>query len=206
MSVERHGRASRGWFTRFRAVLAGCLVLGVGGAVTLAAWTDEEHASGTFTAGEFNIEGSVDGTIFDQHPEGAAAELGFALPEATQMLPGTVVYAPFTVRTTEGSVAGAVTFTASSANSSGLGEYLTYGVAQVTGTACDEDSFAAGTSLVPTGSSLTTSADTYQELPAAAEDPVTYCLRVELPSDTPNAAQGAALEASWTVAATTDTQ
>ncbi|WP_408605753.1 SipW-dependent-type signal peptide-containing protein [Leucobacter salsicius] len=33
-------------FTRVRAVLAGALVLGVGGSLTLAAWTDTEYAAG----------------------------------------------------------------------------------------------------------------------------------------------------------------
>ncbi|MEJ7649283.1 MAG: SipW-dependent-type signal peptide-containing protein [Nakamurella sp.] len=40
---------------KFRAVLAAGLVLGVGGAVTLAAWNDSEYATGTFTAGTFNM-------------------------------------------------------------------------------------------------------------------------------------------------------
>ena len=43
------------------AVLAGGLVLGVGVAVTLAAWNDSEFATGTFTAGSFNLEGSTTG-------------------------------------------------------------------------------------------------------------------------------------------------
>ena len=40
-----------------RAILAGGLVLGVGAAVTLAAWNDSEFATGTFGAGSFNLEG-----------------------------------------------------------------------------------------------------------------------------------------------------
>jgi len=52
---------------KVRAVLAGGLVLGVGAAVTLAAWNDSEFATGTFTAGTFNLEGSTDGTTFTDH-------------------------------------------------------------------------------------------------------------------------------------------
>ena len=54
-----------------RAILAGGLVLGVGAAVTLAAWNDSEFVTGTFTAGTFNMQGSTtDGTTFTDHPVG----------------------------------------------------------------------------------------------------------------------------------------
>lgn len=49
------------------AVLAGGLVLGVGAAITLAAWNDSEFATGTFTAGSFNLQGSTDGTTYAEH-------------------------------------------------------------------------------------------------------------------------------------------
>ncbi|XSS44541.1 SipW-dependent-type signal peptide-containing protein [Propionibacteriaceae bacterium Y1685] len=38
---------------KFRAALAGGLVLGIGAVVTLAAWTDDENAAGQFSAGTF---------------------------------------------------------------------------------------------------------------------------------------------------------
>jgi len=44
-------RAGTG-FRRLRAVLAGGLVLGVGAALTLAAWNDAEFATGSFQARE----------------------------------------------------------------------------------------------------------------------------------------------------------
>ncbi|SFH86076.1 hypothetical protein E3O11_09355 [Cryobacterium levicorallinum] len=43
---------------RIRAVLAGGLVLGLGAAVTLAAWNDSEFARGSFAASGFNLVGS----------------------------------------------------------------------------------------------------------------------------------------------------
>src|SRR5690606_31735774 len=60
--VQHRRRRSR----MIRALLAGGLVLGVGTAVTLAAWNDSEFASGTFRAGTFDLEGSTDGTTFSQ--------------------------------------------------------------------------------------------------------------------------------------------
>lgn len=47
------------------AVLAGGVVLGVGVGVTLAAWNDSEFATGTFTAGSFNLEGSTTSATAD---------------------------------------------------------------------------------------------------------------------------------------------
>jgi len=86
------------------AVLAGGLVLGVGAAVTLAAWNDSEFAAGTFTAGTFNLEGSTTaaGSGYDDHDPAdgdTVATLTFQLPEtASAMAPDDVVYAPFWVR------------------------------------------------------------------------------------------------------------
>lgn len=86
------------------ALLAGGLVLGVGAAVTLAAWNDSEFATGTFTAGSFNLEGSTTSatTGFAEHntDDGdTAATLSFTVDDvADAMSPGDVVYAPFWVR------------------------------------------------------------------------------------------------------------
>lgn len=86
------------------AVLAGGLVLGVGIGVTLAAWNDSEFATGTFTAGSFNLEGSTTSATagYASHnvdTGGSAASLVFQLPAvASSMAPGDVVYAPFWVR------------------------------------------------------------------------------------------------------------
>ncbi|MCI1019285.1 hypothetical protein HWD99_11655 [Microbacterium sp. C5A9] len=86
------------------AVLAGGVVLGVGVGVTLAAWNDSEFATGTFTAGSFNLEGSTTSATagYAEHnvDDGdTAASLVFQLPEvASSMAPGDVVYAPFWVR------------------------------------------------------------------------------------------------------------
>ena len=46
------------------AITSGGLVLGIGAAITLAAWTDRESARGDFNAGEFGLESSDDGTNF----------------------------------------------------------------------------------------------------------------------------------------------
>lgn len=87
----------QGW-TKAKAILAGGLVLGVGAAITLAAWTDQEWASGLFSTGVFGIEGSTDGTDFASHTsKDDAAGLTFSTG-VTDLTPDDVVYAPFAVR------------------------------------------------------------------------------------------------------------
>lgn len=83
------------------AVLAGGLVLGVGGAVTLAAWNDSEFVTGEFAAGSFDLEGSTTSATdgFTDHDSAAgAAALEFTLPLADNLAPEDTVFAPFWVR------------------------------------------------------------------------------------------------------------
>lgn len=196
-------RERRRGFTRLRAVLAGGLVFGVGATVTLAAWTDEEFASGSLTAGTFSIVGSPNGTDFSDHPSAPGASLVFSLtPDA--MTPGTTVYALYSVKTAPTSVAGSVQFTADAANGSGLGAYLSYGVNAISGTACNSSTFGAGSVVVGTGSALTAGAGAAIAVAAAGASVINYCFAVTLPTTTPNAAQGTALTAHWIFAATAD--
>jgi predicted ribosomally synthesized peptide with SipW-like signal peptide len=200
--MRRHLVPDRGLrFTRLRAVLAGGLVLGAGATATLAAWTDEESAHGTFTAGTFSILGSTNGITFSDHPSAPGASLAFA-PTTDAMVPNTTVHALYSVKTAPTSVAGSVQLTAGPDNGSGLGAYLRYGVHTIPGTTCNATTFAAGSVVVSTGSALTVGAGAGIPLTAAGASPVNYCFAVTLPSDAPNAAQGAALGGTWIFAAT----
>lgn len=127
------------------AVLAGGLVLGVGAAVTLAAWNDSEFANGTFTAGSFTFTGSADGTTFSDHETSAtAASLTFAL-NPTNLSPDDVVYAPYALR-----LGGTYDATLASVAPVGDGDFvtagkLTYAVVSTDATfGCDATAFAAG--------------------------------------------------------------
>lgn len=84
---------------KIRAILAGGLVLGVGAAITLAAWNSSEFATGKFGTGEFELQGSLDGTTFANHPAAAPAELTFSL-NTMNLSPGDIVSAPFAVQLT----------------------------------------------------------------------------------------------------------
>lgn len=139
--------------TRPRAVLAAGLVLGTGVIATLAAWTDQEYATGTFAAGTFDLEGafteSAGAPQFAQHPDTASAGvLEFDL-DATNLSPGDTLQAPLAVRLAAGTTFPAQLTVAST--TTGTTTELTYGLTQqgawgcasaVTGTVV-----AAGTAL-----------------------------------------------------------
>jgi predicted ribosomally synthesized peptide with SipW-like signal peptide len=89
-----------------RAILAGGLVLGIGTAVTLAAWNDSEFVTNTFTAGQFSIEGAVtDPTVtstFSEHATVATAgAVTYTLPQSN-LSPNQTILAPYAVRTVAG--------------------------------------------------------------------------------------------------------
>ncbi|MGO1406318.1 SipW-dependent-type signal peptide-containing protein, partial [Agrococcus casei] len=141
------------------AILAGGLVLGVGTAVTLAAWNDSEFASGDFTAGSFNLEGATEGAADDYADDEstgeAAAAIDFTLPLATNMAPTDTVYAPFWLRldatTTNPATLNATAVTADGPNAANLAyEVYTIDAAAT----CGADAIA-GADTVASGADLT---------------------------------------------------
>lgn len=146
---------------RLKAVLAAGTVLGIGAAVTLAAWNDSEFAKGTFTAGTFSMEGAEDalGTSFTEHATaGAAATLSFSGALGGVLSPSTDVYAPFAVRLIAGTTNDAqVTFASSTTTGTITG--ITYGVKTVTlpgAAGCSALTYAlpASTAVIPDGTAL----------------------------------------------------
>ncbi len=139
------------------AVLAGGLVLGVGAAITLAAWNDSEFATGTFTAGSFNLEGSTTSatTGFAEHATtGTAATLSFTAP-FSNLSPGDIVYAPFWVRLDKTTTNNA-TFVASGLTASGTNAtHIAYSVYSIAPAATCDASATSGT-LVTSGANLST--------------------------------------------------
>lgn len=148
------------------AVLAGGLVLGVGAAVTLAAWNDSEFATGTFTAGQFNMQGStnstdgVDGAWADHETAGAAAPLTFTA-DFDALSPDDVVYSTFWVRLDATTTADATVTTSLAGDGTGTNaanisyQIRAIGAAQ----ACDASAAAAGTQVL-SGTALTTAGST----------------------------------------------
>jgi predicted ribosomally synthesized peptide with SipW-like signal peptide len=135
---------------RMRAILAGGLVLGVGAAVTLAAWSDSEFAQGTFAVGDFELLGSTDGVTFAAHDNVAGsppASLGFTI-DPDNIEPGEPVYAAFAVQLSEDSSYAASVGIAATSGTPGLADSLTYSLVSTPSFGCDAAAFAAGTELV----------------------------------------------------------
>ncbi|GAA2174296.1 hypothetical protein GCM10009846_19700 [Agrococcus versicolor] len=158
--APERGRRGR----KIRAILAGGLVLGIGAAVTLAVWSDSEFATGTFTAGTFNLQGSTTSATagFTDHPTSAtAAPLTFTTPLAGNLSPNSTVYAPFWVRLAANTTSPATldlttlatTEAGGTANAANLG-YSVYAIAPAA--ACDATA-TTGT-LLGTGTTLASNA------------------------------------------------
>lgn len=190
---------------KVRALLAGGVVLGVGAAVTLAAWTDQEWAVGNFAAGSFNIEGSTDGTTFIDHDsEGGAAVLDFQV-DADNLSPTDTVAAPFVLRTDAATSYPATVELTSAAGTGDNAPNLTYGIVQVDDVgACTPD--ATGTEIVPAATSLDSIAGAAGFALEAGADgtagaPVVLCLQVTAGEDLE---QGVTGTASWEFTATSE--
>ncbi|MFK0006398.1 SipW-dependent-type signal peptide-containing protein [Paenarthrobacter sp. NPDC090520] len=211
-STTRRGkRQRREVVLRLRALLAGALALGIGGSVTLAAWTDSDYATGTFGASVFVTESNV------TKPYSAAgtwstndtAPGGALVFTATAMSPGTVAYAPFAIRTKANSVAGEVVLgipavTSSGTGTSDLGAALRYRV--VRSATCDASAFT-GTPAFVVGSdgakpfTQGQAAGVVNPLAAATASlpgaPTQFCFEVTLPVGANNALQGQTATATW---------
>ena len=132
---------------RIYAVLAGGLVLGVGTAVTLAAWNDSEFAKSTFTAGSFVFQGSTDGTAFADHAsEAGAADLTFVV-NPTNLSPGDTVYAPYAVKLTGSSAADLTQTVAIASGGTLVAADLVFDAVATTAFGCDATAFNAGTAI-----------------------------------------------------------
>lgn len=149
---DRKRRRSR----MIRAILAGGLVLGVGAAVTLAAWNDSEFVTGTFAAGTFNMQGSTtDGVTFTDHPVGTPGTLTFTVAPLL-LSPGDTVYAPFALRLAANTTNNANVVINATPTSTGVVSNLTYEVVRTTAFTCGSGTVdSTGTSLVTAGTAVT---------------------------------------------------
>lgn len=187
---------------KFKAILAGGIVLGVGAAVTLAAWTDSEWAQGTFGAGSFNVEGSTNGTDFTDHQSaGDAAELTFDM-KADNLTPGDTTAAPFVLRLDDATTYDASVVLEAASSSGDNASALSYEIVHVADVAACSAG-ATGTTIVPSGTALdsTTGAQGF-DLTAGddtAGDPVALCFKVTADD---SLTQGQKNSAQWQFTAT----
>ncbi|MFF2316408.1 SipW-dependent-type signal peptide-containing protein [Arthrobacter sp. NPDC058097] len=142
-----------------KAILAGGLVLGIGAAVTLAAWNDSEFAIGSFGGGHFKMVGSkAENDAFTNHDDASAgAALDFQV-SAANLTPGQTVAATYAVQL-DAATDFAATVRVNSAQGSGAGKsHLTYGIFTVADwDDCTPSATAAstsGTQIVSAGHGL----------------------------------------------------
>lgn len=164
--------------TKVRALLAGGLVLGVGAAFTLAAWTDNEWVfgaagdgpgtppnpgTGTYQMQQNTWSGGAGAEAWSDQPDSNGGALTFS-SGASDLTPGKTVYAPMQLRTVVGSNAMTVTLAegiqaaapvSTITNSTELYGALKYqansGVPKAN---CNAAGMLTGTNLVPAGSPL----------------------------------------------------
>ena len=149
--AESSAPASTGRRRKTMAVIAGGLVLGVGAAITLAAWNDSEFATGSFGSGSFDLEGSTDGAAFSSDPVAPGKTLTFVL-DADALSPGDVVAVPFAVQLSADSTYQA-DLTIEAASGDPIAADLTYDLV-------DTGTFVAGCDATTPGTELITDAAT----------------------------------------------
>lgn len=205
---------------KYKALLAGGVVLGLGATMTLAAWSDTEYANGVFSAGKFNVQGNPS----PLSPPAAASWAdnyvanGAGLTFSTNfsnLTPDTTVYAPFSLRIDPSKASYDARVHIESVTSTGdlnlLGK-LTWkartGIAPATCAAMTPATYTTGgTALVPSpdatpGSTVnnytalaTPTTFTLSKANAPSETtPVTVCIAVTLPAQPANTPP---TEASW---------
>lgn len=155
---------------KVKALLAGGLVLGVGAAVTLAAWTDQEWTTGTFSAGTFDIQGSIDGSTWDSHPtSGEAAVLAFEA-NADNLTPGDTVAKGFALRTAPGTTYGATVDLIEASSTGNNTPNLSYEIFTVPAIGdCSADAtVGSGVSIVSAGTAFGAGTPSAEEFALAA--------------------------------------
>ncbi|MFJ6652407.1 acyl-CoA dehydrogenase [Microbacterium sp. NPDC091313] len=185
------------------AITAGFAAIGIGGAATLAAWTDSEWVFGGNGAGgpgvgtsSFEVEQNTVAPFlpagFTNEEDNPGGEMVFA-PDALALSPGDVTYAAVALRTAADSDAGTVELQAA-VPAAGIttddpGDLLfdSLDVAIVTSDAtftCDATAFAPGSTatLIGAGDLGTTGGSTSQALDADSGSVQYYCFAITLPT------------------------
>lgn len=209
--MPRHAVRRRRHAARWRAVLAGGLVLGAGATATLAAWNDAEVATGTFATSVFDLQSQSAGSpTYADHAGPPGASLAF---NATAMSPGVSSYAWLNVRTTPAStVGGTVTLTALD-RSGTLAPALEYRAVRTVAanptSACNAAAFAAPSTFIVGGTS--TWVPLSNAPPAAVSNPIGaagaaigFCFDVRVMAGAANTLQGQAASATWTFTGTSE--
>lgn len=184
---------------KIAAVLAGGLVLGIGAAATMAAWTDSQYATATFTSGVFALESSVDGNSWKKHIVSDPAIISMS---TSAMSPGVSSFGYLDVRTTKGStVGGTAVLLPSAASAQSDTEMIDAlemrAMVLAAGQACN-NSALTGVSYKAATAEPNASGD-LKLAAGVAGIPVRFCLEVRMKANAQNSVQGKSAGLIWTV-------
>lgn len=182
------------------ALLAGGLVLGIGAATTLAAWSDSQHATATFTAGVFSLVSSADGSTWVDHPQGDPAVLAMG---TDGMSPGISGFGYLDVKTSSAATLGGTVLLEAATRGTPSDDAMVDALelrAKViaAGLTCNATALA-GATFAPVGIAPGIPTQTIQP---AGNSTVRYCLEIRMIGNAPNAAQGKIANLSWKVLGT----
>jgi spore coat-associated protein N len=180
--------------TKTRLLLCGTALTGVIWAGTFATFTDSGTAGSTFTAGTVDL--LVSGETDDSY--------AFTSIEMGNMKPGDVKYAPLTVAN-NGTLGFSYTMATSATNgdSKGLRDELTLESRTVANAAaCDSAGVGFNASLTTVAASGPLSAAAISSRTLVAGTSEVLCFKVQLPSNSGDAFQGATTVATFTFSAT----
>lgn len=208
--MPRHAeRRRRRGAARWRAVLAGGLVLGAGATATLAAWTDTEAGTGDFGSSVFDLQSQSAGSpAYDDNAVALGASLTF---DASAMSPGVSHYAWLNVRTTPTSTVDGVVVLTGLDRSGGLATALEYRAVRMSSpnpaAECTAAAFAAPSTFIVGGTA--TWVPLSDPPPAGVSNPIGaagaeigFCFDVRVTTDAANSFQGQTAEATWTFTGT----
>ncbi|WAA65267.1 SipW-dependent-type signal peptide-containing protein [Microbacterium oxydans] len=196
-------RSSRG-FRRVRALLAGGLVLGVGATMTIAAWTDQELATSTVSAGTFSIVSRSDQGAFASH---GPSETVLTVPlDAAGLYPG-VKKAAYVQVQASGTLGGTVNLTAVTVTNNAGGAPTGADLALQNAIKVNI-AVVAGPANCTTGATAAAALTAVPALPAqtltvSPLNTITYCIVLELPADATGTAQGGTVKPTWTFTGST---
>lgn len=208
MTTRREGREKRRLRSRrIRAILAGGLVFGVGAAATIAAWTDQELATTTITAGTFSIVSRA-GTSGSFSASGPGTNTVTFTADLSGMRPG-VRKAQVVQVQPGGSLGGTLNLTGVTVtNNAGgaptgadleLRNALRVAVTVIPPEQCTDASVA-----MPSGGLASVPTVAQQTLTTSPLSTISYCFVIGLPADATGQAQGGVVRPTWTFTGQTD--
>ncbi|MBF0673285.1 MAG: hypothetical protein IR160_11955 [Salinibacterium sp.] len=201
---------SRPLALRVRAILAAGLVLGAGTAVTLAAWSDSEFASGTFASGsELTLVGSTDGVRFSASSGAPGHSLAFSA-DVAGIAPDETIHAPFHLALAEGATGtGTAELTVASVESSDTAgsnsEHLAWAFYELPdGAGCDAAAIMGLTPLASAPTLASAASVASGSVTLVGTEPVSLCASVTAGSQADGFESAASTTATWQFSAASE--